>query len=190
MTAIPRALAAGLLAIAVTDVARAHSLTLGTTPPTGIVAPGDTLEVTLDTGADFAGATGVNIDLTYDADLLSYQTTDFDPAFGFAQDPQREPADATGPTTIRNITATGLPSGVGSGEATLATLSFLAVAPGSGAISLSGTSGELIVGPGDPVDATLTAAVRVIPLPAPLLLLGSALVGLGVLARRRAASAG
>lgn len=178
-----------LLAAAMTPLlaagAQAVSVSLETTPTPPDVIVGDTFEVALITSSDFGTFTGVNIDVTYDADILSYLGTTFDPVFDFAQNDQSEPPGAAGGTTVQNITAATL-FGSGSGEATLATLTFEAVGVGAGAITVTGTAGQLVVGLDSPFDQTVsvTATVAPIPLPSTALLLSGALLGLGVLRRK------
>jgi hypothetical protein len=182
-------LAAVLLAASTT----AQAAFLTTDPTPAEIQPGDALAVALQTGPDFGTWTGVNIDLTYNADVLSYDTTAFNTLIGDLAAPQMEPAGASGITTITNITGSALTlSGTdqgGSGAGTLATMVFQAVAPGVTDVAVTGTGGPLIV-PGS-FNEELSVGATVVPLPAPILLFLSGLAGIAGFVRfgRRAGTA-
>lgn len=184
MKVLPALVAGAAFAL---QAATAHgaSLTLSTDPDPARLLPGDTFEIAVRTSADFPTFIGVNVDVTYDADVLSYITTTFSPIFDddFLA-PQSEPADASGPTTIQNITGATL-FGSGSGAETLATLSFAAKAPGVTEVAITGTGGQLVVGPDGSFDAGLTTDATVVPLPASAALLATGLIGLLAARRRR-----
>ena len=173
-------LAAVMLAASTT----AHAAFLTTNPAPPNVQPGDTLEVALETDADFGDWTGVNIDLTYNADVLSYDTTAFNSLIDDLIAPQIEPDGASGITTIQNITGSALliegSDQGGSGAGTLATMVFQAVAPGFTDVAVTGTGGTLIV---PDFNAELSVGATVVPLPAPILLFLSGLAGVAGLVR-------
>lgn len=187
-------LSAAALVLALGGPAAATSVTFEIAPSggPGVAAPvtdlalGDALEITLATAPGFGAFTGVNVDVTYDADALSYRGASFSPAFDFAQNAQEEPAGAAGVVTVQNITAATLFGG-GSGAADLVTLQFTREGIGATTVSLGGTAGVLVVGPSTRVDAALSVEVApaVIPLPASAMLLAAALAALGVARTRR-----
>ena len=175
---------AGMIAAGLAAGAHAASVTLETNPSSGQVEPGDLVTASVVTSTDFPSFTGVNLDLAYDADILSYrhEETSFSDVFDERMTvPQEEPADAAGPTVIHNISGSAFFNS-GEGAARLVTLAFGAVRPGVTEVSVTGTGDRLVVNLGDVVFAgkePLSAGIEVVPLPAPILLLGSALAGLG-----------
>ena len=170
-------LAAVMLAASTT----AHAAFLTTNPEPPNVQPGDTLEVALETDAAFGTWTGVQMDLTYNASVLSYQTTTFNSLIDEFTEPQSEPAGASGIITIEDIAGTRfLNDPGGSGAATLATMVFEAVAPGVTDVGITGIGDTLI----DPnFNGTLSVEAQVVPLPAPILLFLSGLAGVAGLVR-------
>lgn len=167
MSAIPRVFTLAGMMMAVSTAAHATFLT--TNPSPAVAEPGEAVDVLLQTDAAFGTWTGVNINLTYDADVLSYHTTIFNPLIDELQNPQSEPVGASGIITIENITASAfLLDPGGSGPDTLATIIFAAVAPGFSEVSVTGTGGTLIE-PG--FNTELSVGVAVVPEPASALLL-------------------
>jgi hypothetical protein len=162
----------------------AHSavLSLETDPDPARVGIGETVEVSLVTPPGFGAFSGVELDVTYDAKVLSYETTKFHPAISMLTSAQHEANGAEGPHTIRAITGSAFLGDGGSGAAILATLSFGAVGIGTSEVEIGGFDGTLVVGPG--LDETLSTSVEVVPLPAPVVLLGSGLAALGLLRHR------
>lgn len=173
-----------LLAALGANAAHGAALSLETVPNPARLGVGETVAVSLVTSPDFEDFTGVEMNVTYDADVLSYKGASFHSSISMLTEARSEPADASGRITIEAITGTAFMGDGGSGAATLATLSFGADGSGTSEVEISGINGgTLVVGPPD-VDATLSTDVEVVPLPAPFLLLGSALAGLGYLRHR------
>ncbi len=174
------ALAVALCGIIAPLQANAASLDFLIVDDPGTLQIGDKLEVSITSSSDFPNFTGINFDISYDADVLSYVTTSFSSIFDFEQESQAEPAGAIGPTTLQNITAATLGSG-GESDNVLATLSFVAVGTGSTELTVFGTAGQFVVGPDLSFDKTLTVSAIVVPLPATGLLLIGGLLAFRVL---------
>jgi hypothetical protein len=172
-------------------------VTLTPDPDPARLAVGDGVAVTLAVGEDFGEFAAVNADVTYDADVLRYEGAEPGPDLGFLTRERRQPAGAAGVITIENVTTTFQPenlggSGPGRGPADLITFNFSAVGLGRSDVTVEGFNGQLVVPPdpnAEPFDGRFTTGVEVVPLPAPVLLLGSGIAALGLLRRHRARSA-
>lgn len=150
--------------------------------------PGDPLEITLSTSADFPEFTGGAINVTYDASVLAYEGAIFpNPPWFFTNDQESQGQGASGPTTIENVTFAILGSTPETGATDIGTLSFSALAPGTTTIAFAdGLTG--FSGPGAiQIDVSYPEAVgaTVVPLPAAAWMMISGLAAMGGLSYRQ-----
>lgn len=178
----------GLLALAaLAQTAVAATVDLALSPAGSTVAPGTTFDVQIQ-GSYLGPATlaGGALDLQFDGSVLNVVSVFVNPAVGdFVASSGTTDNGAGRVDSIAFASFFGI-----SGSFTLATVSFLAVGPGTSQLLLSDandpvypwTNYDLGVSPaGDSVTPRFSAAsVTVVPVPAGIWLLGTAVMGLGI----------
>ena len=185
-----------LVACMMLTAAGAGAVTIGLSPVSQTVLPGDSVEVALTIsglGNGVAPSLGAfDLDVEFDPAVLGFSMAVFgDPILGDQLDlfglGSFTGVDASIPATVNLFEVSlDLPADLDLLQApsfTLATLTFQALAAGVSPLSLR----NVILGDalGDPLDASVTgASVNVVPEPGTLLLLGSGLMGFGAYRRR------
>lgn len=192
--------ALSLVALLATGAAEAATLTFA--PLASSVAVGNTFQVTL-VGRDFTegtdGTYGGGVSIAWDPGvltLLGYDTSVFPGDRDLANSNTLTVLD-NNLGTLSNVSVSSFFVGATTADFDVATLTFQAV--GSGVSSLDASIGYFTSGfpniwtdadPYNPVELNLafqSGSVNVVPVPAAVWLLGSALGGLGFLRRRLAA---
>lgn len=164
------------------------------------IAVGDTVTFELSTSDDFPTFNGFDANLTYDADVLSFDSVEYGPIFNVPSSvPVVEPADASGETTLGRFIAgafTSDPEDLPSGANLVATFNFQAVGAGTFTVLASAFQGTFFGDENgqplgvDPVSTSVTVGdgdgpVSAVPLPASALLLLTGVAGLSVFRLRR-----
>ena len=158
-----------------------QAATIFMTPTTQNVGVGDT--VLLDLNIDF-DTTGGAVDITYNNSILDYTGVVFTAGQAFAQiEPTETDTGSAGNLSGRLVALTngGFPSLIDPADlpGSIAQLSFTALAMGS-------TFAGVVLNNGfTQADTFAGATVNVVPIPGSILLLGSGLVGLIGIARRK-----
>ncbi|MEM9734990.1 MAG: VPLPA-CTERM sorting domain-containing protein [Pseudomonadota bacterium] len=203
MTPIPRlrALVASLglgAALALGPALPAGAVSLELTPtspsPLSAVPISETVELLINTSSNFPSFTSGGFDLSYNADILSYEGATNTAGFFAFEDRDQLGDTATGATTIANITFSTFGTTLGA-DTSLLVLTFTALAPGTTTITLTEATndanrffnGSVGLGPvGFPTaDVTVILPSTVIPLPASAWLMLGALGALGLVRRRK-----
>jgi len=156
--------------------------TIGFNPSTSNVGLGDSFSV--DIVGDFTELAGGVIDLGFTSSVLQIDSVAINPYFDYFPD-SGGPASGDTWSGIAFDTFVNNPA---SGSVTIATINLTALASGSGSLDVLGTS-ELYSATAllSPTPSSGTVNVSAVPVPAAMWLFGSALFGIAIVSRRKAA---